>query len=39
MFGLSEDILSKIGYIIGKYKYDFYIFGSRANGKYKKIPI
>lgn len=36
MFGLSEDILSKIGYIIGKYKYDFYIFGSRANGKYKK---
>lgn len=36
MFGLSEDILSKIGYIIEKYKYDFYIFGSRANGKYKK---
>ena len=35
MFGLSNENYSKILKIISKYKYEFYIFGSRAKNKYK----
>ena len=35
--GLSEDILYKIKEIVNRYNdYEFYIFGSRAKGTYKK---
>lgn len=36
MFGLSNEVYLKIMDIVKKYKYDFYIFGSRARGNYKK---
>ena len=36
MFGLSNEVYLKIMNIVKKYKYDFYIFGSRARGDYKK---
>lgn len=35
MFGLSDEIYSKIIKIAKKYKYEFLIFGSRAKGNYK----
>ena len=35
MFGLSNEIYSKIIEIVKKYNYDFFIFGSRARGDYK----
>lgn len=35
MFGLSNEIYSKIIEIIKKYNYEFLIFGSRAKGNYK----
>lgn len=35
-FGLSEIVLNKIYEITKKFDYDFYIFGSRARGDYKK---
>ena len=36
MFGLSNEIYSKIIEIIKKHNYNFFIFGSRARGDYKK---
>ena len=36
MFGLSNEVYLKIMDIVKKYKYDFYIFVSRARGNYKK---
>lgn len=36
MFGLSSEVYSKVMNIVKKYNYDFYIFGSRATGRYKK---
>lgn len=36
MFGLSNEIYSKILEIVKKYKWEFYIFGSRAKNNYKK---
>ncbi len=36
MFGLSNEVYLKIMNIVKKYKYDFYIFGSRARRDYKK---
>lgn len=36
MFGLSNEVYLKIMDIVKKYKYDFYIFGSRARGNYNK---
>jgi len=35
MFGLSNEIYSKILEIVRKYNYEFYIFGSRAKESYK----
>lgn len=35
MFGLSKEVYSKIIDIVKKYKYDFYMFGSRARGDFK----
>lgn len=35
MFGLSNGVYSKILEIVGKYKYEFLLFGSRAKNKYK----
>lgn len=35
-FGLNESILNELKNISKKYKYKFYIFGSRARGDYKK---
>ena len=35
-FGLSEIVLNKIYEITKRFNYDFYIFGSRARGDYKK---
>ena len=34
MFGLSNEVYLKIMNIVKKYKYDFYIFGSRARWEY-----
>ncbi len=36
MFGLSNEIYSKIIEIIRKYNYEFYIFGSRAKNSYRE---
>ena len=36
MFGLSSEVYSKVMNVVKKYNYDFYIFGSRATGRYKK---
>lgn len=36
MFGLSNEIYSKIIEVIKKHNYNFFIFGSRARGDYKK---
>ena len=35
MFGLSSEVYSKVMNVVKKYNYDFYIFGSRATGRYK----
>lgn len=34
-FGLREEIYDKIQNITQKYKYEFYIFGSRARGDFR----
>lgn len=34
-FGLNDNILNMIFDIVQKYKYDFYVFGSRARGNYR----
>lgn len=35
-FGIREEIYIKIKEITAKYDYEFYIFGSRARGDYRK---
>ncbi len=35
-FGLREEIFQKICNIASKYQYQFFIFGSRARGDYRK---
>lgn len=35
-FGLNEEMMDQIYAIIHRYRYDFYMFGSRARGDYRK---
>ena len=35
-FGIREEIYIKIKEITSKYEYEFFIFGSRARGDYRK---
>ena len=36
LFGLRNEIVEELKRIAQKYDYDFYVFGSRARGDYKR---